>query len=116
MDQVLNMMHTYFYVISLWYLIWHYKKRGNSAIIHTEQYKLIKKWVLIFASIYSIITVTFTITMATLWINDDKSVFLDHASVALVFASAVYIAMNMMIFFFSAYYVRFANRFDFKTN
>lgn len=100
MDQALNMMHTYFYVISLWYLIWHYKKAANRSIIHTKQYKLIKKWVLIFASIYSIITVTFTITMATLWINDDKSVFLDHASVALVFASAVYIAMNIMILFF----------------
>lgn len=98
-DQVLNVVHSYFYVICLWYLIWYYKKRDNSSIIHTAQYKLIKKWVLTFASIYTIITINFTIAIATNWLYDDKSVFLDRASDILFLASFVYIGMNIIIMF-----------------
>jgi AraC-like DNA-binding protein len=38
--------------------------------------------------------------MANVWIYDDKSIFLDRASGALLFASLVYIGMNMVILFF----------------
>lgn len=99
-DQLLNVLHTYFYSISLWYLIRHYKKVANSAIFRVKQYKLIRKWLLIFASIMSIITINFTVAMANLWIYDDKSIFLNRASGALLFASLVYLGMNMVILFF----------------
>ncbi len=99
-DQVLNVLHTYFYSISLWYLIWRYKKKSNNPLLRNSQYKLIHNWLLVFASIMSIITIDFTVAMANVWLYDDKSIFLDRASVALLFASLVYIGMNMVIFFF----------------
>ena len=99
-DQILNVLHTYFYSIALWYLLWHYKKPANRSIIHTKQYKLIKNWLIIFASILTIITINFTVAMANVWIYDDKSIFLNRASVALLFASIVYVGMNMIILFF----------------
>ena len=99
-DQLLNVLHTYFYSISLWYLLRHYKKVANSAIFRVKQYKLIHNWLLVFASIMSIITINFTVAMANVWIYDDKSIFLDRASGALLFASLVYIGMNMVILFF----------------
>lgn len=99
-DQILNVVHSYFYVISLWCVIGRYKKRGNSAIIQTEHYKLIRNWILIFASIYTITTINFTITMANHWLYEDKSIFLDRATEVLIFASVVYIAMNMIVMFF----------------
>ena len=38
--------------------------------------------------------------MANMWLYDDKSVFLDRASGALLFASIIYIGMNMTVKFF----------------
>ena len=99
-DQVINVLHTYFYSIALWYLLWHYKKPANRSIIHTKQYKLIKNWLIIFASILTIITINFTVAMANVWLYDDKSIFLNRASIALLFASLVYVLMNVVIFFF----------------
>lgn len=99
-DQALNVLHTYFYSIALWYLLWHYKKKTNNPIIHNSQYKLIKKWLIVFAFTLTIITINFTIAMANVWLYDDKSIFLNRASGALLFASLVYVGMNMVILFF----------------
>jgi AraC-like DNA-binding protein len=99
-DQVLNVAHTYFYSGSLWYLLWHYKKPSNPSILHSKQYKLIKTWLLIFASILTIITLNFTAAMAGVWLYDEKSLFLERTGIALLFASLVYIGMNMIILFF----------------
>lgn len=100
LDQVLNVSHTYFYSISLWYLLWHYKKPSNQSIIHSNQYKLIHNWLQVFASILTIITINFTVAMAGVWFYDEKSLFLERTGIALLFASLVYIGMNMVILFF----------------
>ena len=100
LDQVLNVSHTYFYSISLWYLLWNYKKPSNQSVINSKQYKLIRTWVLVFASILTIITINFTAAMAGVWLYDEKSLFLERTGIALLFASLVYIGMNMVILFF----------------
>ena len=99
-DQVLNVLHTYFYAISLWYLLQHHKKKTDNPIIHKSQYKLIHNWLLLFASIFTIITINFTLAMAGVWLYDEKSLFLERTGIALFFASLVYIGMNMVILFF----------------
>lgn len=99
-DQVFNVLHTYFYSIALWYLLWHYKKTDHRSVIHTQHYKLIRNWLIIFAAILTIITINFTVAMANVWLYDDKSIFLNRASIALLFASLVYVGMNMVILFF----------------
>ena len=99
-DQVLNVLHTYVYSFSLWYLLWHYKNSTKRSIIESKQYKLVRNWLLIFASFLTIITINFTLAMASIWLYDDKSVFLNKASVALLFASLVYLGMNLVILFF----------------
>lgn len=38
--------------------------------------------------------------MANVWLYDDKSIFLNRASIALLFASLVYVGMNVVILFF----------------
>jgi len=100
LDQVLNVSHTYFYSISLWYLLWHYKRPANQSSIHSKQYKLIHNWLLVFASILTIITINFTVAMVGVWLYDEKSLFLERTGIALLFASLVYIGMNMVILFF----------------
>lgn len=98
-DQVFNVLQTYFYSFALWYLIVHYKK-ARKSIFNTKQYKLIQNWLYIFAAFYVIITINFTIAMANIWIYDDKAIFLNRAGSALFFASIVYVALNMVIMFF----------------
>ena len=100
LDQLINLLHTYFYASSLWYLLRYYYKSSNRSKIYNQQFKLIRNWVFVFASIYLIITINFTVAMAHLWIYNNKSVFLDRASVALFFASVVYVGMNLIVMFF----------------
>ncbi len=99
-DQGLNVLQTYFYAISLWYLLWHHKKVANNPIIHNNQFKLIRTWLLIFICLITVITVNFTVAMGSIWIFDDKSVFLNRASFALLFAAMIYVGLNMMVMFF----------------
>jgi len=100
MDQGLNVLQTYFYAISLWYLLWHHKKVANNPIVTTTQYKLIRNWLFIFTGLVTIITLNFTVAMSNMWCYDDKSIFLNRASDALLLASVIYIGMNMTIMFF----------------
>ncbi len=99
-DQVLSVLNTYIYSVSLWYLLWFYKKPKNKSIVYSKPYKTIKNWLIVFAAIITIITINFTIAMVNLWIYDDKSIFLNRTSGALLFASLVYVGMNMIILFF----------------
>ena len=99
-DQVLNVLQVYFYAIALWYLIWKYKKRSASRIYKVAQFKLIRNWLFIFTFFVSVIAINFTVAMANIWLYDDKSVFLQKAGFALLFASIVYVAMNMAVMFF----------------
>ena len=99
-DQLINVLHTYFYAASLWYLIRKYKKTNFQTNIQVRENKKIKAWVIIFASVLTIITINFTVAMASVWLYDDKSIFLSRAGNALLFASFVYIGMNMIILFF----------------
>ena len=99
-EQALSVLNTYIYSISLWYLLWYYKKSANKSVVYTEPYKVIRNWLVVFVGIITIITINFTIAMANLWIYDDKSIFLEKASLALLFASVVYVGMNMIIMFF----------------
>jgi AraC-like DNA-binding protein len=100
LDQALNLLDAYFYMFGLWFLIWYYRKDANGFTIHSVQYKLIQKWVIIFASIFTAITISFSIAMANLWLCHGKSVFLDRAYIPLVFTSVIYITMIMIVMFF----------------
>ena len=99
-DQGLNVLQVYFYAIALWYLLWKYKRKSTSRIYKVPQFKLIRNWLLIFTFIISVIAINFTVAMANMWLYDDKSVFLQKAGFALLFASIVYVAMNMAVMFF----------------
>jgi AraC-like DNA-binding protein len=99
-DQGLNVLHIYFYAMSLWYLFWKYKRIDQGRIFNLPQFRLIRNWIFIFTLIVTIITINFTITIAKIWIYDDKSIFLQKASGALLFASIVYVGMNMIVMFF----------------
>jgi AraC-like DNA-binding protein len=100
LDQALNVLQIYFYSSSLCYLIWKYKRRSTSRIYNVPQFKLIRNWLFIFTLIITIITLNFTVAMANMWMYDDKSIFLFKASGALLFASIVYVGMNMVVMFF----------------
>ena len=99
-DQVLNVLLMYFYAGSLWYLIWKYKRKSNSRIYNVPQFRLMRNWLFVFTLIITIITLNFSITVADILIYDDKSVFLEKASGPLLFASVVYVVINMGIMFF----------------
>lgn len=99
-DQALNVLQIYFYSIALWILLSKYKRNSNSRIYQVPQFKLIRNWLFIFTLIITIITINFTVAMANMWLYDNKYVFLEKASGALLFASIVYVGMNMIVMIF----------------
>jgi len=100
LDQAFNLLDAYFYASGCWFLIWYYRKDTNRTTINLIKYKLIQKWVIIFTSLFTVITITYTIAMANLWFYHAKSVFLDNAHFSLVFTSLIYIIMIMIVMFF----------------
>ena len=99
-DQLLNVFQIYFYSIALWYLMWKYKRKAGVRVMAELQFRLIRKWLFIFTALISIITLNFTYAMANMWMFDDKSLFLEKAGLALLFASVIYVLMNMTVMFF----------------
>ena len=99
-DQALNLLQTIFYAILLWYMIGKHKKKGISNILFNPQYILIRKWLFFFTLIYSVIAINFGVAMANMWIYDDKNIFLQRANGALLFASCIYVCMNLALLFF----------------
>jgi AraC-like DNA-binding protein len=99
-DQALIVLQIYFYSAALWYLIWKYKRSSSSSIYNVPQYKLIRNWLFVFTLIISIIAINFTFAMANMWLYNDKTIFLAKASYALLFASVVYVGMNMIVMIF----------------
>jgi len=100
LDQAFNLLDAYFYVCGIWFLIWYYRKDSNRSTVNSIKYKLIQKWLIIFASLFTAITITYTIAMANLWFYHAKSVFLDIAHLPLVFTALIYITMIMIVMFF----------------
>ena len=98
-DQALNVLHTYFYAIGLWYLLWVHRQRLINRVT-SRHFRIVRKWLFSFVSIFSIIAINFTVAMANMWMYDDKSVFLTMAESALLFASSVYVFMNMTLMLF----------------
>ena len=99
-DQLLNVIQIYFYSIALWYLRWKYKRNSGIKLMAVKQFALVERWLFVFTAFISVITLNFTYAMANMWMYDDKSIFLQKASIALLFASVIYVLMNMTVMFF----------------
>ena len=111
-DQLLNVIQIYFYSIALWFLIWKYKRKSGVKVMAEAQYALVKRWLFVFTAFISVITLNFTYAMVNMWVYDDKSIFLEKASMALFFASVIYVLMNMTVMFFP--HILYGLPFEFK--
>lgn len=99
-DQALNLLSIYFYSIALWVLLRKYKRDAKSRIYNVHQFQFVRNWLFIFTLIITIITINFTFAMSSMWLYDDKTIFLHKANNALLIASVVYVGMNMVVMFF----------------
>lgn len=59
-----------------------------------------RQWLFIFVAFITLITLNFIYAMANIWMYDDKSIFLQKASIALLFDAVIYVFMNMTVMFF----------------
>jgi len=81
-------------------LRWKYKRNSGVKSMAEKQYALVQRWLFVFTAFISVITLNFTYAMTNMWMYDDKSIFLQKASIALLFASVIYVLMNMTVMFF----------------
>ncbi len=99
-DQVLHVAHLLFYAISLWVLLIRYYKKNNDSFKKSNQYNLIRKWLIVFCTIFAIISVDYLLVMANVWIFDNKTDFLNESNSFLLFASILYVSVNMAVLSF----------------
>jgi AraC-like DNA-binding protein len=99
-DQALHISQMFFYAVSHWFMLITYRKKSNEAILNSQQYKLIRNWLLVFCVIFSLITINFIVVMFNVWIFDNKTVFLNKSNDSLLFAALVYVSVNMAVLSF----------------
>lgn len=99
-DQVLHVAHMLFYAICLWTLLIRYYKKNNESFKKSNQFNLIRKWLIVFCTIFSIISIDYLMVMANVWIFDNKTDFLNESNSFLLFASILYVSVNMAVLSF----------------
>jgi AraC-like DNA-binding protein len=100
LNQVLNVLHIFFYTLSNWRMLLSQKKMQNKGMMNSPQYKLIRTWLIVFCSIFSFIAINFCFAMVNVWLYDDKSVFLQRSEWVLLIASSIYVSINIALFCF----------------
>jgi hypothetical protein len=91
-NQVLNVLNIFFYTLSNWSLLLREQKMQNKGIINSSQYKLIRNWLIVFCTIFTLIAINFCFAMVNIWMYDDKTVFLDQSKWLLLIASSIYVS------------------------
>jgi len=99
-DQALSLLQTIFYAGLNWYMIGKRYKKLRNDIPNVAQYQLIKKWLITFCSIYTIIAINYLFVMLCIWFYPLKSVFLLKANYFLLVASIIYFCVNLSLLFF----------------
>ena len=99
-DQVLHVAQMLFYSICLWTLLIRYYKKNYESFKKSNQFNLIRKWLIVFCIIFSIISLDYLMVMANVWIFDNKTDFLNESNSFLLFASILYVSVNMAVLSF----------------
>ncbi len=99
-DQVLSVIQVFFYTFFQWRLFYNYIKKSNKSLIHNTQFKLIKKWVVFNNIIFTLIAINFCFAIVSLWIYDQKSIFLNRSYYIILFSAFNYILLNLTLLAF----------------
>ena len=99
-DQVICLLQTIFYAVHQWILVLTQHRRWKKGMLQLPQYKLIHKWLLTFISIYAVVAINYFVVVVCIWLYDDKSEFLARANIFLLFASLIFMAVNLSVLAF----------------
>ncbi len=99
-NQIIRPLHWLFYLICNWQLFQKKYKNPIGAENNLQQYKLIKRWLLVFCTIFTCLTIIFFFIIVLNLIHDEKSTFLKQTYVYLVIVGLVYIVLNISLLLF----------------
>lgn len=99
-DQFFSVIQVFFYTILQWRQFYNYLKKSNHSIRETKQFRLIKKWVLFFSTIFTLIAINFCFAIVSLWQNDNKTVFLNRSYYIILLSACNYILLNLTLLAF----------------
>ena len=99
-NQSIRPLHWLFYLICNWQLFQKkYTKPIDTEYIN-QQYKLIKRWLLIFCTIFTLLTILLFFIIVSNLMFKDKATFLSQTYHILVTIGIVYIALNVSLLLF----------------
>ncbi len=99
-DQVICLLQTIFYAVHQWILVLTKHRRWKKSMLQLPQYKLIHKWLLTFITIYAVVAINYFVIVVCIWLYDEKSEFLARANIFLLFASIIFMAVNLSVLAF----------------
>jgi len=99
-NQIIRPLHWLFYLICNWQLFQKKYKNPIGKENELQQNKLIKRWLLIFCSIFTCLTIIFFFIIFLNLMHNEKSTFLKQTYVYLVTIGLVYIALNISLLLF----------------
>ena len=99
-DHLLSVIQIFFYTILQWRQLYGHIKKSNYNIRQTLQFRLIKKWVLFYNIIFTLIAINFCFAIVSLWKHDQKSVFLDRSYYIILLSACNYILLNLALLAF----------------
>jgi AraC-like DNA-binding protein len=99
-DQVICLLQTIFYAVHQWILVLTKHRRWKKSMLQLPQYKLIHKWLLTFITIYAVVAINYFVIVVCIWLYDEKSEFLARANIFLLFASIIFMAVNLSVLVF----------------
>ena len=99
-NQSIRPLQISFYIIALWWQVWKYFKNSQSLVNHNLQWSIIKKWLITFSSIFTIICFCYSVSLFKNLFYTDKEEFLKVAYNMILVASLGYSSLIIVLFFF----------------
>ena len=99
-NQGIRPFHIAFYMIAQWRIVWKYFKKNTDSSPHSLQWNTIKKWLLIYCSIFTLLCVCFSLNIIHKLVYTNKSEFLAIALNVLTITTVGYSCLIATLLFF----------------
>lgn len=99
-NQVIRPLHWLFYLFCIWHLLQKKYLKSNDTKNINHQYQLIKRWLLIFCTIFTLLTILLFFIIVSNLMYKEKTTFLDQTYHILVIIGITYIVLNISLLLF----------------
>ena len=99
-NQGIRPFHIALYMVMQWKLVWRFFMSPSHKQTYNSQWHIIKKWLLIYCTIFTLLCVCFSLSMIKNLVYENKADFLSTAYSLIVLGTVGYFSLIILLFFF----------------